>query len=93
MGNKTVKLGSPILIAGKTISELTLHEPKAKHLRGLKFGMDGQIETDVLLDLACNLTGELPAVIDELSFSDLVALGAAAQDFLPDGWIPTGKQE
>ena len=46
---------------------------------------------DMLLELAATLTGELPAVIDELSIADLAALGNAVIDFLPVGMRPAGK--
>lgn len=91
MSEKVVKLSSPVTIAGKTTAELTLHEPKAKHLRGVKINLDGSLDMDMLLELAATLTGELPAVIDELSIADLAALGNAVIDFLPVGMRPAGK--
>lgn len=91
MGEKVIKLTSPVTIAGKTRAELTLHEPKAKHLRGVKINLDGSLDMDMLLELAATLTGELPAVIDELSIADLAALGNAVIDFLPVGMRPAGK--
>ena len=49
------------------------------------------IDSDVMLDLASKITGELPAVIDELSIEDLAALGQAVSDFLPLGALMGGK--
>ena len=46
---------------------------------------------DMVLELASSLTGELPAVIDELCIADLAALGVAVMDFLPAGLISAGK--
>ncbi|MDD7649262.1 MULTISPECIES: phage tail assembly protein [Cloacibacillus] len=91
MNNKTIQLKCPITIAGKVISELVVQEPKAKHLRGLKIGFDG-IEMEMVLELAGTLTGQLPAVIDELSIEDMAELGRTVIDFLPSGLIPAGKQ-
>lgn len=91
MGSKIIQLTSPVTIAGKITSELTVQEPKAKHLRGVKLGLDGSFDMDMLLDLAATLTGQLPAVIDELCLADLAALGNAVMDFLPDGMKPGGR--
>ena len=89
---KIIKLSEPVTVGSKTLTELRIRPLKAKHLRGIKIGYDG-IETDALLDLASRITGELPAVIDELSPEDLKALGAAVSDFLPFGAIMGGKQQ
>ena len=91
MSEKVIALSSPITVAGKTITKLTVREPKAKHLRGVKLGLDGSFDMDMLLDLAATLTGQLPAVIDELCLADLVTLGNAVMDFLPDGMKPGGR--
>lgn len=88
---KVVRLSEPITIGSKTVTELKVQKLKAKHLRGIKVGYDG-IDADTLLDLASKITGELPAVIDELSVEDLVALGAAIADFLPFGALMAGKR-
>ena len=89
---KIIKLSEPVTVGSKTLTELRIRPLTAKHLRGIKIGYDG-IETDALLDLASRITGELPAVIDELSPEDLKALGAAVSDFLPFGAIMGGKQQ
>lgn len=88
---KVIKLTEPVTVGSKTVTELTIRPLKAKHLRGIKFGYDG-IDSDVMLDLASKITGELPAVIDELSVEDLAALGAAVSDFLPLGALMGGRQ-
>lgn len=88
---KVIKLTEPVTVGSKTVTELRIRPLKAKHLRGIKIGYDG-IDTDVMLDLASKITGELPAVIDELSVEDLAALGAAVSDFLPLGAIMGGRQ-
>lgn len=90
-GEKIIKLTEPVTVGSKTVTELRIRPLKAKHLRGIKIGYDG-IDTDVMLDLASKITGELPAVIDELSLEDLAALGAAVSDFLPLGAIMGGRQ-
>ena len=89
---KVIKLTEPVTVGSKTVTELRIRPLKAKHLRGIKIGYDG-IDTDVMLDLASKITGELPAVIDELSLEDLAALGAAVSDFLPLGAIMGGRQQ
>lgn len=89
---KVIKLTEPVTVGSKTVTELQIRPLKAKHLRGIKIGYDG-IDTDVMLDLASKITGELPAVIDELSLEDLAALGAAVSDFLPLGAIMGGRQQ
>ena len=91
-GEKIIKLTEPVTVGSKTVTELRIRPLKAKHLRGIKIGYDG-IDTDVMLDLASKITGELPAVIDELSLEDLAALGAAVSDFLPLGAIMGGRQQ
>lgn len=91
-GEKIIKLTEPVTVGSKTVTELRIRPLKAKHLRGIKIGYDG-IDTDVMLDLASKITGELPAVIDELSVEDLAALGAAVADFLPLGAIMGGRQQ
>ena len=87
---KVIKLTEPVTVGSKTVTELRIRPLKAKHLRGIKIGYDG-IDTDVMLDLASKITGELPAVIDELSIEDLTALGQAVSDFLPLGALMGGK--
>lgn len=87
---KVIKLTEPVTVGSKTVMELRIRPLKAKHLRGIKFGYDG-IDSDVMLDLASKITGELPAVIDELSIEDLAALGQAVSDFLPLGALMGGK--
>lgn len=89
---KVIKLTEPVTVGSKTVTELRIRPLKAKYLRGIKIGYDG-IDTDVMLDLASKITGELPAVIDELSLEDLAALGAAVSDFLPLGAIMGGRQQ
>lgn len=89
---KVIKLVESVTVGSKTVTELKVRPLKAKHLRGLKFGYDG-IDTDILLDLASKITGELPAVIDELGVEDLAALGEAISDFLPLGSLMAGKQQ
>lgn len=89
--DKKIKLREPVTIGDKVVTELTIHRPKAKHLRGIKIGFDG-IEGDVILDLASKLTGELPAVIDELGVEDMMEVFNAVMDFLPSGILPAGKQ-
>lgn len=92
MQDKTITLSEPITIAGKTITQLTVHKPKAKILRGIKFSYDG-IDGDTLLDIAAKLTGELPAVIDELGAEDIMNLVNAASDFFPQLKTMAGKQQ
>jgi len=89
---KVIKLTEPVTVGSKTVAELRIRPLKAKHLRGIKFGYDG-IDSDVMLDLVSKITGELPAVIDELSVEDLAALGAAVSDFLPLGALMGGRQQ
>ena len=91
-GEKIIKLTEPVTVGSKTVTELRIRPLKAKHLRGIRFGYDG-IDSDVMLDLASKITGELPAVIDELSIEDLAALGEAVSDFLPPGAIMGGRQQ
>lgn len=91
-GEKIIKLSEPVTVGSKTVTELRIRPLKAKHLRGIKFGYDG-IDSDVMLDLVSKITGELPAVIDELSIEDLVALGEAVSDFLPLGALMGGRQQ
>lgn len=91
-GEKIIKLTEPVTVGSKTVTELRIRPLKAKHLRGIKIGYDG-IDSDVMLDLVSKITGELPAVIDELSIEDLAALGEAVSDFLPLGAIMGGRQQ
>lgn len=93
MSEKVIELSSPITVADKTITKLTVREPKAKHLRGVKIGLDGTLDLEALLDLGANLTGQLPAVIDELCMKDAMELGKTVWAFLPDGLKPAGKTE
>lgn len=93
MKEKTLKLTSPVTVAGKEYSELTIREPRAKDLKGLKFGYS-EIDADTILTAASRcVVGVLPAVVEELSLSDFAELANAVIDFLPAGLIPTGKQE
>lgn len=90
--SKTITLLHPVTIGDRTIAELTIQKPKARHLRGITIGYSG-MDMDTILNLAATLTGQLPAVIDELEVDDLAALGAAVIDFLPSGMISAGKAQ
>lgn len=88
---KIYKLIDPVTLAGKEYTELTVKKPRAKHLRGLVIRTDA-IDMDViLLAISRCVPGVVPAVIDELSLPDLMALAETVVDFLPDGLIPIGK--
>lgn len=77
-----VKLSEPIAWGkDRSIEELTLKVPKAKHMRMLP----NEPTTDDLLDLAAKLAGEPTAVIDELSITDTMAVLDAVSRFFPDG--------
>lgn len=87
---KKITLRNPVTVAGRVTTEITIRPIKAKHLRGIRIGYS-EIETDVLLELIAKCTGELPAVIDELSLEDLAEIGNAVMDFLPHGLRPGGR--
>lgn len=88
---KTFILTDPITLAGKEYTELTVRKPRAKHLRGLVVRTDAIDMNVVLLAISRCVVGVVPAVIDELSLPDLLALAKVVADFLPDGLIPIGK--
>lgn len=93
MEEKTLKLIDPVTVAGKEYTELTIRKPRAKDLRGLKFGYH-EVDADMILTAASRcVVGVLPAVVEELSLSDFAELATIIIDFLPAGLIPTGKQE
>lgn len=93
MKEKILKLSDPVTIAGKEYTELTIREPRAKDLKGLKIGYY-EIDTDTILTAAYRcVVGVLPAVVDELSISDFAELATIIVNFLPSGLIPTGNSE
>ena len=96
MNEVKITLKEPIAIGDKIISELTMHKPKAKHLRGISLLISEEglkLDTDAIIDLAVKLTGQLPAVIDELGIEDVAAVGAAVMGFLPGGMLTAGKPQ
>lgn len=79
----TIKLQQPIVFGSETIFELTLHPPKAKHLRGLSLNMN----MDDMFNLAGKLSGQPNSVIDELSITDMQTVTQAISNFLDNGLL------
>lgn len=92
MNEKVIVLQEPITVGSKIITEITVRKPRMKMIRGLKFGYH-EIEGDTIFELACKMTGELPAVIDELGFADSLTLIEVAADFLPQEIMPAGLKK
>lgn len=78
---KTLKLKSPVQWGSEVIFELTVQKPKAKHVRHLP----AEPKTGDLLDLAANLCGQTPRMIDELSIEDMTSLMEVVGGFLGNG--------
>jgi len=74
----TITLSEPVEFGQKTITELTLQEPKAKHLRKINLPPT----MDDLLNIASKLAGEAPAVIDELAARDALRVAEVIGGFL-----------
>lgn len=72
-----VKLGHPIRFGSELITEMTVQRIKAKHLRGID-----QETTNGQLELLSRITGQPPAVIDDLDAVDLKELDQVVQGFL-----------
>lgn len=76
-----IKLKLPIEHGSETIRELVLRRPKAKDFRRLSME-PGMGE---MLDLAGELSGQPPSVIDELDVADMLAVAEELGKFMPSG--------
>ena len=81
MEETTIKLTKPLSFGKDTYTELKLKEPKGKHLRALKEGM----EFGDLLDIGAKLAGVPVVVVNELPAKDALQVVEAVKDFLVDG--------
>ena len=84
-----LKLLEPVKFGEETIIELVFQKPKAKHFRSMKLG-GATVEAGELLTIAGKLSGQLPAMIDELCPADMMAVISVAGKSLEDG-PATGK--
>lgn len=85
-----VQLDTPVEFGGKTICELTIRPPKAKHMRKVQTPETRKL--GFMIELAGYLAGEVSQVIDELEWSDLQKVLGVVSDFLGGG-TPTGDDE
>lgn len=76
-----VKLTLPIEHGSEMIRELVMRRPKAKDLRSLPM----EPSMGDMLDLAGDLTGHPPSVIDELDIDDVMAITKVLENFMPSG--------
>ena len=86
----TYELEEPIIVGEGAkqlkVESFEIRHPKAGDLRILD-GQPGSVSRT--LALIGKLSKQPPAVLDELSIKDMVALGKIVDDFFPDG-LPTG---
>jgi hypothetical protein len=78
---KKLTLKEPIHLGSQLISELEIRKPKAKDIRPCPTDM----QTRDILDLAGRLCAQPPAVIDELSMEDTIALLDIVSNFIKPG--------
>lgn len=71
----------PFEFAGQRFESITFKRPKARHLRG----MTSKQSIDETLDFAARLSGQLPAVIDELEGEDCMLMLEVVGDFFSSG--------
>lgn len=77
----TIKLQTPVEVAGELIEEIVLRRPKGKDMKGLS----ASVNTGDLLKLAAKLSGQLPVVFDEMDGFDVTEVLGAVGNFLTSG--------
>lgn len=77
-----IKLSEPIEANGEIITEITLQQPRAKHMRGLPVGA---ISMGALLNLASEVSGVPPSSMDKLTGGDAMKVVEAVGNFLAGG--------
>ena len=83
-----VKLKVPIEQGTEKIHELVLRRPKARDFRGLPM----EPSLGHVLDLAGDLSGQAPSVIDELDVEDMMEVVGVLEKFMPGGQETGGKR-
>ena len=78
----TIKLSEPIIANGETITEITLQQPRAKHMRSLPVGA---LTMGSLLNIASEVSGVPPSSMDMLSGADAMSVVEEVGDFLGGG--------
>jgi hypothetical protein len=79
METKKIKLSRPATIAGASVSELTMREPKVKDMRRARKGAPDDADQEIAL--FANLCEIAPSDIDELSLVDYKKIQEAFQGF------------
>lgn len=86
MDSKTYTLKKPVKYGDKTVTQVTLSEPKMKHLKGINLTSG---DPDQLLKLAGKISDQPSQVFDEMSWDDGFAVVEMINDFLPQS-LKTG---
>lgn len=84
-GSKTITLSEPLDFAGKSLTEITVKKPKAKHLRGVNLkAMITDYDVEAFLHLLAQLSPEIESTTmgGELGIDDLIRIIAGMSDFL-----------
>ncbi|WP_251976715.1 phage tail assembly protein [Salinicola avicenniae] len=76
-----IKLQEPIQHGSEEIRELVIRRPKARDFRRLPM----EPAMGDMLNLAGDLAGQPPSVIDELDVADMLAVVQEVGKFMPDG--------
>jgi hypothetical protein len=87
--SKIVRLTQPIVLDGKTITEVQVRRPKVKDLRAMERENNGTAtQIDQGVAMAALLT-ELPVeIVDEMDAVDFAAVSEVIAGFLPQGPAP-----
>lgn len=79
-------LALPITIGGATITRVTIHRPKIRHLRAMRDGVRGNEAADQLdqsVALIAALSDLPEGAVEELDLEDFEAISALIEGFMP----------
>lgn len=80
---KTITLKQPVEYGSETVTEIKLRPPLGRDLRRLDLRTIADTMTvDMLLDLAADLSGHAPELMDRLGKDDTYEICGAVADFL-----------
>ena len=80
-----ITLDNPIIRGEQSIETVTIRSPQGGELRGLKLQDVVQFDTDTIIKLVPRISDPIlhPPEVAQMDLADIVAIGTAISDFLP----------
>lgn len=77
----TFVLETPVVVNGDEIKQIILQKPRGRHIKGL--GTNPSLKD--LLDIAAQISGNVPKLFDEMDASDCLKIAGIIGGFLGNG--------